>query len=133
MECLSPLKMNGKNKFQMINSWAVELLRYRAGIVKWSNEELRSLDRNSRTLLTVHGTFHPRGDVDRLYVPRGKGRKELMSCESCVRAEENGTGWYTKNTVEPLLVLVRQGGIISTEEFVTKEEYKRSKKEEREH
>ena len=44
-----------------------------------------------------------------------------MSCERCLRAEENGIGWHLKNTVEPLLVLVRQGGIITTEECVTKE------------
>ena len=97
-----------------------------------SSEELRSFDRKSRKLLKVHGTFHPRSDVDRLYLPRGKGGRGLMSCESCVRAEENGIGWYVKNTVEPLLILVRQGGIINTEECVTKEEYKRSKTEERE-
>ena len=83
-------------------------------------------------LLTVHGTSHPRSNVDRLYLSRGKIRRGLMSCESCIRAEENGIGWYVKNTVEPLLILVRQGGIINTEECVTKEEYKRSKTEERE-
>ena len=59
-------------------------------MVKWSNEELQSLDKKSRKLLTVHGSFHPRSDVDRLYLPKGKGRRGLMSCESCVRAEENG-------------------------------------------
>ena len=35
-----------------------------------------------------------------------------MNCESCVQAEEKGIGWYVKNTAEPLLVLVRKGGII---------------------
>ena len=47
-----------------------------------------------------------------------------MSCESCVGAEENGIGWYVKDTVEPLLIMVRQGG---TEECLTKEKYNRSK------
>ena len=115
-------KLNGKVKFQAINSWAVALLRYGAGIVKWSNEELRSLDTKSRKLLIVHGAFHPRSNVDRLYLPRGKGRRRLMSCESCIRAEDNGIGWYVKNTVELLLVLVRKGGVINTEECMTKEE-----------
>ena len=121
-----------KNKFQAIISCAVALLRYGPGIIKWSNEELQSLDRKSRKLLTVHGTFYPRSDVDRLYLPRGKGGRGLVSCECCVRAGENGIGWYVKNTVEPLLVLVREGGIISKEECMAQEEYKRSKTEERE-
>ena len=60
-------KLNGKNKFQAINSGTLVLLRYGAAIVKWRNEELRSFDRKSRKLLTVHGTFHPRSDVDRLF------------------------------------------------------------------
>ena len=51
-----------------------------------------------------------------------------MSCESCVRSEENGIGWYVKNAAEPLLVLVRQGGVIITEERTTKEQYERSKR-----
>ena len=55
-----------------------------------------------------------------------------MSCESCARAEENGIGWYVKNTVKSLLVVVRQEDIINTEECVTKKEYKRSKTEEKE-
>ena len=90
------------------------------------------MDRKSRKLLTVLGTFHPRSDVDWLCLPRGKGERGLMTCECCVRAEENGIGWYVKNIIELLLILVRQGGIINTEECVTKEEYKRSRTEERE-
>ena len=41
-------KVNGQNKFQVIDRWAVAVLRYGAGIVKWSNEELQSLDRKLR-------------------------------------------------------------------------------------
>ena len=37
-------KLNGKNKFQATNRWAAVVLRYGAGIVKWSKEELQSLD-----------------------------------------------------------------------------------------
>ena len=72
-------KLNGKNKFQAINRRAVAVLQYGARIVKWSYEELQSLDRKSRKLLTVHGTFHFRSDVDRLYLPRRKGGRGLMS------------------------------------------------------
>ena len=39
-------KLNGKNKINAINTWAVSVLRYGAGVIRWTKEELRSLDRN---------------------------------------------------------------------------------------
>ena len=32
--------------------------------------------------------LHPRTDVDRLYVSRMEGGKELIRCKMCVKAEE---------------------------------------------
>ena len=32
-------KLNGKNKIQTINTWAVTLLRYRAGIINWKIQD----------------------------------------------------------------------------------------------
>ena len=61
-------KLNGKNKINAINTWAVSVLRYRAGIIRWTKEELKTLDRTTRKVLTINGAFHPKSDVDRLYV-----------------------------------------------------------------
>ena len=36
-------KLNGKNKVNAINTWAVSILRYRAGIIRWTKEELKTL------------------------------------------------------------------------------------------
>ena len=120
-------KLNGRNKFQAINTWAVALLRYGAGIIKWNKEELQNLDRKSRKLLTLYGAFHPKSDVDRLYLPRSKGGRGLISCESCIRSEENSVGFYIKNAMEPLLEQVRMSGVIQTEECLPKEQYKKIK------
>ena len=30
-------KLNGKNKIQAINTWAVAVMRYGAGIMKWTD------------------------------------------------------------------------------------------------
>jgi len=35
-------------------------------------------DRKTRKLITIYGMLHPRGDVDRLYLPREIGRRGLM-------------------------------------------------------
>ena len=48
-------KLNGKNKIQAINTWAVALLRYGAGIINWKVDELRKMDRTTRKTLAIYG------------------------------------------------------------------------------
>ena len=66
-------KLNAGNLVKAINCWAVASVRYSAAIVDWTKEELRQYDRKTRKLLTMHGGFHPKSDVDRLYLPRKLG------------------------------------------------------------
>ena len=65
-------KLNGKNKILAINTRAVPVLRYGAGILKWTTTELKSLDRKSRKIMIMYGAFHPKSDTDRLYLTREK-------------------------------------------------------------
>ena len=57
-------KLNGKKKIQAINSWAVALLRYGAGIINWKVDELKKNDRTTRKTLTMYRVLHPKTDVD---------------------------------------------------------------------
>ena len=41
--------------------------------VRWANEELKTLDKMTRKVLTMNGAFHSERDVDRLYVSREDG------------------------------------------------------------
>ena len=50
-------KLNGKNKINAINTWAVSVLRYGAGIIRWTKEELKSLDRRTRKILKMNDDF----------------------------------------------------------------------------
>ena len=61
-------KLNGKNKIQAINTWAVALLRHAAGIINWKVEELKKMDRTRRKTLTMYESLHPKSDIDRLYL-----------------------------------------------------------------
>ena len=85
--------MNDKNKTSVINTWAVAVLRYGAGIIGRSKKEVRSLDTALWKMMTMNGALHPKGDVDRLYGPRVKGGRALISCERCIWSEENNSGW----------------------------------------
>ena len=60
-------KLNRKNKINAINTRTVSILRYGAGIIRWTKEEIKTLDRMTRKVLTVNGAFHLKSDVDRLY------------------------------------------------------------------
>ena len=80
----------------------------------------------TRKVLTVNGPFHPKSDVHRLYVSRVNGGRGRISCEECVRSEENSLGWYVKNSLEVLLQGVRATSVIRSEETVSKDEFKTS-------
>ena len=60
-------KLNGKNKIQAINTWAVALLRYGAGIINWKVDELKKMDRTMRKTLTMCRALHLKSDIDQLY------------------------------------------------------------------
>ena len=77
-------------------------MRCRAGIIKWTKEELQAIDRKTRKMIAMNKELHPRSDVARIYVARKKGVRGLISCESCVKKEENNLNWYIKNSDETM-------------------------------
>ena len=82
-------RLNGRNKIRALNTWASSLLRYGAGILNWRKNVLDEMDRKTRKIMTINKEFHPKSDIDRLYVPRRKGGRGLLSCKSCIMTEEN--------------------------------------------
>ena len=63
--------------------------------------------RKTRKLLTMHGGFHPRSDVDRLYVPRDKGDRGLMAKEETVRYEEQSLYKCVDGEVDDIMRTVK--------------------------
>ena len=81
--------------------------------------------------MTTTGAFNLNSDVDRLYIARNKVWRRPIGYEYCIRSEENGLGWYIKNSEEQFLNGVRQVGIIDTENCKSKEEFKQNIKEDK--
>jgi hypothetical protein len=81
-------ELSGRNKIISINTLAVPVVRYSAGIIKWTRHEIQELDRKTRKLLTIHRGFAMRADVDRLYAKRKDGGRGLLSIEEIVKVEE---------------------------------------------
>ena len=96
-------KLNSGNIVKAINSWAVPIIRYGAGIVDWKKSELRNLDTKTRKFLNMYQALHPRSNVDRLYVPRSKGGRGLQSIEECVNTEKRSLGQHLKNNEDEWL------------------------------
>ena len=99
-------KLNGRNKIMALNTWAVSILRYGAGILKWNKNELQEMDRKTGKFMTINKELHPRSDVSWLYVSQKNGERALIECENTLKSEENGPGWCVKNNIELVLVAV---------------------------
>ena len=79
------------------------IFRYGAGIIQWRERELKDFDRATRKTMTMYGAFHPKSDVDRLYVRRKEGGRGLISIERCIKEEENSLKVYVTKSKEKLL------------------------------
>ena len=118
-------KLHGRNKVKAINTWAVSLMRYGAGIIDWTMNELQEIDRRTRKLMTMNKALNPNSDKDRLYVKRKDGGRGLISIEMCIKTEENNLAWYVKNSNEEMLDIVKIHGKMKVEEAIKPHQFKR--------
>ena len=100
--------------------------RYGAGILKWNKDELKSLDRKTKMFMAMHKALHPKSDVDRVYLSREMGGRRLISCEGCVRMEENNLGWHVRNSFKPLIEGVKARETVEYDNTVNKRVFKQS-------
>ena len=117
-------KLNGRNKIMAVNTWVASVMRYGAGILRWNTDELKSLDRRNRKFMTMHGALHPKSDIDGVYLCREMGGRGLISCEGCIRMEENNLGWYVRNSVEPLIEGVKVAETVEYNDRKNRKEFK---------
>jgi hypothetical protein len=60
-------KLNGKNMIKATNTYAIPVLTFSFGIVKWMPTDLENLQIRTRALLTRYRIHHPRAAKDSLY------------------------------------------------------------------
>ena len=87
-------KLNGGNNIMALNTWAVSILRYSAGIRKWNKNELQEMDRKTRKFMAMNKESCPRSDVAWFYLSRKNGGRGLIGCGKSVNSEENELWWY---------------------------------------
>lgn len=95
-------RLNSKNTVSAINTWAIPAVSFTFGVLKWSNTDLQALDRMVRVLLTSYRSHHPRSSTARLYLPRIKGGRGLISLEFCHERQKQRLCKYFRNSQLPL-------------------------------
>ena len=121
-------KLNGANLVYAVNTWTISLIRYSAVFVGWRKSELQAIDRKTRKLFTIYGALHPKSDVDRLYIPRKEGGRDLISIEDCFELVIRGLEVYVHGSEERLIQAATGDKI---DDFEAVSVLKRSKKEKR--
>ena len=121
-------KLNDWNLVCGVNTWAVSLLRYAPAFVSWRKSELLDIHRKTRELFIIHGAFHPKSDVDRLYRAKIEGGRGLIFIEDCVELGIRYLELYAHGSEEKLIQAARGDNIDGLEAASV---LKRSKKEKR--
>ena len=91
-------------------------MRYGAGIINWTKDELHEMDRKTRKLLTIYRALHPQADADRLYIARAEGGRGLIGVEDCVTLEVTSLVKYINKSMETTFKAVLRENILSVEE-----------------
>ncbi|KAK9498065.1 hypothetical protein O3M35_003947 [Rhynocoris fuscipes] len=86
--------LSAKDKIDAINSWAMPLVEYSFGVIKWSKTALEALDRLVRRMMKECRMLHPRCSIARLYLPRCEGGRGLVSLLERCRIHKEGLREY---------------------------------------
>lgn len=70
--------LNSRNIIKAINTYAVPVLGYSFGVIKWSTTEIEGLERKLRTLMTKERKHHPKSAVERITLPRHLGGRGVV-------------------------------------------------------
>ena len=68
-------KLNGGNVINAINTRAVAIIRYGAGIIKWTKEELRNIDQKNKKADEYASSALPSSGCGQVVHQKSRGRK----------------------------------------------------------
>ena len=123
------LKLNCGNLVQGVNTWTVCPLNYLAAFISWKKCALHAIDRKTKKLFKIYGRLPSKSDVDRLYIPRKDGGREMIAIESCVKMAVKGLEMYVHGSEERLLQTASEDWVDGLEaESVLKKKHQRKRR-----
>ena len=101
-------ELTGRNTADAVRTYAMPIMRYGFGILSWTKDELRAIDRKVRKILTKGKFHHPKSNLHRLYMSRDRGGRGLIGVVDCHRAECTNTAayLYTASKTDPLCKII---------------------------
>lgn len=75
---LCKTQLSSKHLIKALNTFAIPILTYSFGVIKWSKTEIAQLERTTRTTLTKHNNHHPKAAIERLTLKRENGGRGLI-------------------------------------------------------
>lgn len=94
LKLLLKTSLNSRNLFKAINTFAVPLLTYSFGVLKWTKTDIEKLERTVRTSLTKHRKHHPKSSIERMSLPRNMGGRGLLNLNKLLSRQINGLRDY---------------------------------------
>ena len=91
-------------------------MRYSAGILDWTIEELQNLDRKTRKIMNINRCLHGRSNIARLYIPRKQDGRGLISIEECVMKEKKSLQNHLMNSEEPFMKMTLAEKVLDEKE-----------------
>ena len=79
--------LNSRNTNQANITFAVPSILYGFQALNWSITKLEDIDRQARNVLRNHHMLHENSDVDRIYVPRPDGGKDLLNITDLIKVK----------------------------------------------
>jgi hypothetical protein len=74
-------KLNDNNLIKAVNTYAVPLLTYSFGVIKWSKTNLQNINIQTRVLFTKFCKHHPKSAIERFNLPRENGGRGFSNLE----------------------------------------------------
>ena len=81
-------------------------VRYSVGIIEWTKEEAKEIDRKARKVVIMYDGIQLRSNVEeRLHLPRTEGGRRLVSIKYYVNDEMENLALYTLRNNEKLVII----------------------------
>jgi hypothetical protein len=74
-------KLNGNNLIKAVNTYAVPLLTYFFGVVKWSKTNLQNINIKTRFPFTKFSKHHHKSSIQKFNLPRENGGRGFSNLE----------------------------------------------------
>lgn len=78
IKAIAKTKLNSKNKFKAFNTFAIPILTYSFGIIKWTHTDIKHIEIKTRTTLTKFNMHHPKSAIERVTLQRKEGGRGLV-------------------------------------------------------